>query len=309
VIAGPWLGEVGFEILYWIPFLRWAESAAGLDRSRVVAVSRGGVSSWYEGLAVRYLDVLDLASVAEFRAGNEARRREIGEQKQVRPTSFDTEIVSRARRTGRLEDAGQLHPWLMYRLMQPYWWKHAPIEWAERHAAFARMATPDLPAGFGMAPRAYVAVKFYVNDCFPATPETHAFVGETLRTLAAMMPVVSLSTDLALDDHESLPGDVGGRVRTLGTRAGARDNLGVQTALVANARAFVGTYGGFSYLAPLCGVPALGVYADPGGFDRSHLDLARRAFGAMGSPGLATTDLPGAAAGAVRAFAEETLQT
>jgi hypothetical protein len=307
VIAGPWLGEVGFEILYWIPFLRWAESAVGLAPSRIVALSRGGVSSWYAGLAGQYVDALDLASVAEFRAGNEARRREVGEQKQVRESSFDTDIVCRARVAGRLEGADQLHPRLMYRLMQPYWWKHAPIEWAEQHATFARMFAPDVPAALGLAPRAYVAVKFYFNDCFPAAPDTRAFVSETFRTLSAMMPVVSLSTGLALDDHESLADDVGGRVRTLGAPAGARDNLGVQTALVANARAFVGTYGGFSYLAPLCGVPALGIYADPGGFDRSHLDLARRAFAAIGSPGLETADLAGAAAGGVRAFVEGAL--
>ena len=23
ILVGPWLGEVGFELLYWIPFLRW----------------------------------------------------------------------------------------------------------------------------------------------------------------------------------------------------------------------------------------------------------------------------------------------
>ena len=23
VIIGPWIGEVGYELLYWIPFLRW----------------------------------------------------------------------------------------------------------------------------------------------------------------------------------------------------------------------------------------------------------------------------------------------
>ncbi|MGE3404890.1 MAG: hypothetical protein AB7K63_20055, partial [Vicinamibacterales bacterium] len=23
IVAGPWLGEVGFELLYWVPFLAW----------------------------------------------------------------------------------------------------------------------------------------------------------------------------------------------------------------------------------------------------------------------------------------------
>ena len=41
ILAGPWLSEVGFETLYWIPFLRWVKLAFRLDPSRVVAVSRG----------------------------------------------------------------------------------------------------------------------------------------------------------------------------------------------------------------------------------------------------------------------------
>jgi hypothetical protein len=308
VITGPWLGEVGFEILYWIPFLRWAESAAGLDRSRVVALSRGGPASWYADVAARYADVFDLVTVDEFRAGNDARRREVGEQKQVRPTAFDAEVVARMRRSGGLGDAEQLHPSLMYRLMQPYWWKHAPVEWVERHTVFSRLPAPSLPPAFGMAPRAYVAVKFYFNDCFPSTPETRAFVGETIRRVSAVAPVVSLSTDLALDDHEGTPGDFGGRVRTMSGLVGVRHNLDAQTAVVANARVFIGTYGGFSYLAPFCGVPALGVYADRNGFDRSHLDLAGRAFAAIGSPGLMTTDLAGATASVVTAFADGNLR-
>src|SRR5689334_23334751 len=51
VVVGPWLSEVGFEALYWVPFLRWVRAAFRLDPSRVVAVSRGGVGSWYAGIA------------------------------------------------------------------------------------------------------------------------------------------------------------------------------------------------------------------------------------------------------------------
>jgi hypothetical protein len=49
LVAGPWLSEVGFETLYWVPFLNWLKTAFHIDPSRVVAVSRGGVGSWYQG--------------------------------------------------------------------------------------------------------------------------------------------------------------------------------------------------------------------------------------------------------------------
>ena len=41
VVVGPWLSEVGYEALYWVPFLRWVKAAFRLSPERVVAVSRG----------------------------------------------------------------------------------------------------------------------------------------------------------------------------------------------------------------------------------------------------------------------------
>ena len=54
---------------------------------------------------------------------------------------------------------------------------------------------PDLPT------QPYTAVKFYFNDCFPATEENRAFVRRTVDQLAARGPVISLTTGLQLDDH------------------------------------------------------------------------------------------------------------
>jgi hypothetical protein len=44
----------------------------------------------------------------------------------------------------------------------------------------------------------------------------------------------------------------------------------------------VGTYGGFSYLAPLCGVNALTFFSEPSAFRHDHLDVARRVFEEIG---------------------------
>ena len=57
-------------------------------------------------------------------------------------------------------------------------------------------------------------------------------------------------------------------------------------AVVARARSFVGTYGGFAYLAPFYGVPSTGYYSNPAGFARSHLAMAQSAFERIGSAGL-----------------------
>src|SRR5688572_32395714 len=47
VFIGPWTGEVGFELLYWIPFVEWARARGKFSPEHEIIVSRGGVESWY----------------------------------------------------------------------------------------------------------------------------------------------------------------------------------------------------------------------------------------------------------------------
>jgi hypothetical protein len=52
IVLGPWDGGVTEELLYWLPFLRWAVERYGLERQRLIAV--GGVRSWYADLCGDY---------------------------------------------------------------------------------------------------------------------------------------------------------------------------------------------------------------------------------------------------------------
>jgi hypothetical protein len=128
-------------------------------------------------------------------------------------------------------------------------------------------------------------VKFYFNECFPDTPDSRAFVRRTLQALVERGPVVSLATGLRLDDHASDEADAIG-VRTLPHDMHPRENLALQTSLVAGASAFVGTYGGFSYLAPFLGVRSTAYFSDPDGYSPRHLLMARSALASIGSGGL-----------------------
>jgi hypothetical protein len=53
VVAGPWTGDEVGELLYWIPFLRWAVASTLGFGARLVVVARPVSASWYEGLDVR----------------------------------------------------------------------------------------------------------------------------------------------------------------------------------------------------------------------------------------------------------------
>jgi hypothetical protein len=271
ILVGPWLGEVGFELLYWIPFVRWFAERYEIGPERLIAVSRGGgAAAWYGAFAARSHDALAFMSPEEFKRKNQDRHRHFGEQKQIAPASLDDEIVSLVCRAEG-QEVSVLHPSTMYRLFAPFWWGHQPLEWVRRYTRFAPLQPPSLGVSL---PASYTAVKFYFNDCFKDTSENRAFVDSTIRALSEVGPVISLSTGIAVDDHMPCEPDVAALqgIRHLLT---PESNLAVQSAIVAGARRFVGTYGGFAYLAPLCGVPSVSYYTDPDGFSTRHLDLVR----------------------------------
>src|SRR4029434_3105503 len=91
VLVGPWTGEVGFELLYWIPFLGWC-APQGPGGRRMVVVSRGGTASWYRHLTSRYIDILDLISPDEFREQTAGKKKQYDAR---RP--FDRDVLTRVR--------------------------------------------------------------------------------------------------------------------------------------------------------------------------------------------------------------------
>lgn len=283
VIVGPWTGEVGFELLYWVPFVRRMVAAYGIPAERLLVVSRGGVASWYSMLATRYADVFSFFSPDEFRAATEVRK------KQRLVGAFDAEVVKRVVAAHDLGRADLLHPGMMYRLFMPVWKDLATLSRVEKYATYENIGASDVTVPREL-PASYVAARFYFSDCFPDTPVNRAFVASTIDTISRQTPVVLLNTPFAVDDHRDFDAS-GGRVLTIGAQHMAPEqNLAVQTAVIARASAFVGTYGGYSYLAPFCGVPSLAFYSHRT-FKVQHLHVAQRAFEQLGGPTLVAVDV------------------
>jgi hypothetical protein len=244
-------------------------------------VSRGGVRDWYAPFAAGYREIFNYLSPEEFRRRHDLRVAANGEQKQRRVLEFERELLREL--TGDVQHRKMLHPSLMYTLFNPFWWGHVDERWVHRYARYRPLPAPALIEGTPREP--YVAVKFYFNDCFPATEPNREFVRDLLKALVAEGPVVSLTTGLQLDDHGGFDIESLG-VRSMLPHVDARVNLAAQSALVAGASAFVGTYGGFSYLAPFYGVRSRAYYGNPAGFSQRHLDMARSALSLIGAKDL-----------------------
>jgi hypothetical protein len=277
VLVGPWTGEVGFELLYWIPFLNWLASQ-GLDGRRLVVVSRGGAAPWYRHLTSRYVDVLDLVSPEDFlRRTSEERKRKQNNPKR----SLDVELVARVRERLGLPDAEIIHPSAMFRLFKGLWRGRATIDLVQSFTMFQPMVplpADEIAAARAKLPDGCVVAKFYFSRAFPDTSENRAFVGDLLRNVSRQIPVALMSTSVRLDDHEDFSAAASSGLHVVDPHTVPQRNLAYQTALISGARGFLGTYGGFSYLAPFYGVRSVSFFSRRRGFEQHHLDLADRVF-------------------------------
>jgi hypothetical protein len=282
IIIGPWTGEVGFELLYWVPFVRWVVRTYHLPLDRLIVVSRGGCASWYGELARRYVDIFSLVSVEDFRAATERSK------KQRVVGAFDALLVERVMTALALDRPALLHPGMMYRLFMPYWKELATAARIDAYTSYERVGGVEETAVESLPPD-YVAARFYFSDCFPDTAANRAFVSEMLEAIGRQTPVVLLHTPFAVDDHlDAVPASA--NIMSIADAMTPERNLAVQTAVIGRARAFVGTYGGYSYLAPLCGVPSLAFYSART-FKTQHLHMADRVFERLGGAALVPLDV------------------
>jgi hypothetical protein len=278
IVVGPWLSEVGFELLYWIPFLNWVKTYRPFEAERMVVISRGGAGIWYRNITKNYVDLFDFYTPEQFRTKNADRLRE-NKQKHLALTDFDREILKLAYQHIGAKQVDLLHPMYMYRLFYPYWKSQMSISLVDTFASFERLPPLDTSDIANELPRDYTAVRFYFNESFPDNEENKLFVMRLIETLTEAGDVVLLNPDLHIDDHWEMAIGKNPRVHSVDHLMTPRNNLEIQTKVISRARAFVGTYGGLSYLAPMYGVTSLAFYSHREKFSPQHLELARRVFG------------------------------
>lgn len=289
IVVGPWLSEVGFEVMYWLPFVRWFVRQYNLAPDRLVAVSRGGVRSWYLPLASRYGEVFDYLDPDTFAVRNETRRVESdGSRKQMQLSALDREVLEGVQRQFQLDRVEVLHPSLMYQLFKRYWLGQRGYDSIQWFTRCERPTGPFEPVP-GLPPR-YVAVKLYAAASLADSPETRATLRSLLSALAERLPVVLLDTGLTLDDHDEFVFKDDPRFLTLRDRMAPSTNLDLQSRVIAHAHLFVGTCGSLTWLAPQLGVPTIALFSDDR-FLGPHLYVARQVYRSIGAAPFMTVDV------------------
>jgi len=155
------------------------------------------------------------------------------------------------------------------------------VRLVEQFSEFNRFAEIEPSEWAADLPDDYIAVRFYFNDSFPDTEENREFVEGMLASLTERHDVIVLNPGFAMDDHWDFDPERCARLHTIDHVMEPNNNLAVQTEVISRARAFVGTYGGLSYLAPFCGVDSIALYSHGPGFHYHHLEFANKVFAEM----------------------------
>jgi hypothetical protein len=261
IIVGPWIKEPGIELMFWVPFLRWFLDTYSVDPHRLVAISRGGTVGWYHGIADQYVDTFDLISLESI------QDREVKDQKHrpVEIEHWEQDLFDRALKQFDWPRAQWIHPAMMFNFSRVIY-NAGPagdqLLLGMTHHRHLQMPPPE-DALEGL-PEEFVAIRFYTQAAKGALwdePRTARAVQEFVRLLASKIPVVNLDPGMRFTD-QTVPQwdfdvDVPGRIWSLRGRTHVRTNLGVQSWLIGRSKAFAGTLGGLSSIAPVVGVPAL----------------------------------------------------
>lgn len=281
IVLGPWRSELGFEVLYWIPFLQWALKEAGIPPERCLALSRGGMGMFYP--ATEQVDLYVLRSVDDVRLQNQFDAERTQKLKQVRVTPWDRAAVKAAVREAKGADWGYLtlHPSWMYWLFDGVWENHDTVRVVERHTTFQALPVPPLPEGVTLPDR-FVAVRFYERHTLPLHDAVRGQLVAIVHALASHMPVVLLNQSLFADDHVDLPVN-GPNIHVLPTLP-PEQNFILQAAVLGRASAFVGTYGGVAQWALRYGKPVISFYVNFSGTAQCHRTLSAMLSASMAVP-------------------------
>jgi hypothetical protein len=252
VFIGPWVDTTANELVYWIPFLRWACATYGLTPDRAIVVSRNFDNDWYGQMAHRHLDLTTLFTDEEL---DRWMRRTVPQSdrnpEEATMSPFDQEILDRAASRFDLPDYQVLHPSLVFRLLQRLRQESALDNLSD---VFDELP-PQRPKRASIAglPSSFVAVSLTFTDALPATPENQRLLDEVVLQLAAKDNVVILDSVLASAGDAAAPGTI---VR-LPLLTADSEQPDVRMSVLARAHTFVGPYGDLAVMAALCGIPVL----------------------------------------------------
>jgi hypothetical protein len=257
ILIGPWRSELGFETLYFLPWLaQWREHYQ-IPKERLIVLSRGGAACWYDaGQTAELYDYTPISAVRQAMLVDAAQTKSI---KQQRISTWETALLNLVAEQLGLRRYHVLHPSLMYQSLAGWWDNTMSLSAVMPQLRFEPIKAPYPPLDIPL-PEKFLAVSFYARHTWPLDDERKAWVLQQIDHLTKHIPIVILDSGFHADDHVAFPIDQTQNVIKLAPYLTPQNNLAVQSAVLAKAIGFCGTYGGLMQLAVRLGKPAVGFF-------------------------------------------------
>ena len=269
ILVGPWRSEVGFESLYWLPWLAAWRERYQIPKARLIAISRGGAGAWYD--MAKSVDLFDYVAPEKVRQAMLRDAQQHGSVKQQRMTDWEAKLLPLMAEDLGLRRYHVLHPSAMYQGLTPWWEGHLGLTDLLRTLRFTDLPVPAVPLSLAL-PDKFVAVRFYARHTWPMSDDIRTWVSDLVDGMAKHLPVVLLESGLHADDHVDFPIS-GPNITSLAPHVTLNNNLALQSAVLAKAQAFVGTYGGTMQLAARLRKPSVGFFSKFEGTAYAHKHL------------------------------------
>lgn len=248
---------MGFEALYWLPYLQQLRERYRLKRERLIAVTRGGAGAWYD--TAHTVELYDYVPPGDLRLLAFQGAKMNASIKQMAMTRWERRLLVLVAERMGIRRYHVLHPSRMYQALDAYWLVQtmgfAPMM---QQLRFVSIPTPPVPVGLTL-PDQYVAMRWYQRPTWPLTEGLLDWTQAMVREIAKTMPVVILRSSAYLDDHVDFPAPDGPNITVIHAEPW-RDNLAVQSAILKRASGFVGTWGGMAQLAVRLGIATAAFY-------------------------------------------------
>ncbi len=276
ILCGPWRSEVGFELLYWIPFLHNLRERYGISRDRLITIGRGGSAAWYDTAGTA--DLYEHLPVEVARTLSVQASQQTGSLKQRDTPAWERHVCALTATSLGIAQYHVLSPSWMYRLLAPFWDGQQTTGWLDRYLlqAVKMPAPPIAPDLAAQLPKSYVAMRWYARPTWPLREDLVLWTRKTVAAIAERTPVV-LIDGAHVDDHADMALGTIPNVLKLSDLAQqtALNNLAIQSSVIARASAYVGTYGGMAQGAMRWGVPTVALYDQFGQTSPAHLHLSQ----------------------------------
>lgn len=272
IVVGPFYGEPGIEVLYWIPYLAYLWAADRVDLNRVHVITRGGAGCWYGISPDRVLDLHTLRPLTEIRHQVHRQTVETGQRKPYQQTRWDRSLIEQACDIWGLRKPIVLHPTLMSRVFEGWWQNLTGIASVFRRTQWPKLPAPELTET--TLPPEYIAMRWYLRASLQPDPGLHKRLIGLVARISERMPVVLLERPEHVDDHIDWPIPTLKNVIRL-PPVPLEQALAQHTVVISKAKAYLGTYGGMSTVALRLGIPSVSWYQSMHGVLIAHLLLTQ----------------------------------